>query len=67
MNNQERLEFLKGKPNYACIPRNEMHSVGCSHRSWTVEELQSALDGAKRSQELQLHLLNKEGKTDYGK
>lgn len=60
MDNEERLKFLEQKPNYACIPRREMHSVGCSHKKWTVEDLQRALDSAKRSLELQIHLLNVE-------
>lgn len=58
MDNQERMKFLLEKPTYACIPRNEMHSVGCSHRQWTKEELQDALDKCKRSRELQIHLMN---------
>ncbi len=58
MTNNERLKFLKEKPNYACIPRENIHSVGCIHKVWTTEELQYALDCAKRSLELQIHLLN---------
>jgi len=65
MNNIDRENFLKQKPTYACILRNNFHTVGCSHKGWRAEELQVALDGAKRSQELQLHLLNTEGKSDY--
>lgn len=67
MDNAERSEFLKQKPNYACHFRENWHTVGCSHRDWTKEQLQEALDNSKRAHELQLHLLNTEGKTDYGK
>lgn len=67
MDNKERLEFLSQKPTYACIQRNNFHTVGCSHKNWTLEDLQKALDVSKRSQELQIHLLNTEGKSDYCK
>lgn len=62
MTNEECLEFLKGKPNYNCRfhPTEGWHSVGCSHKTWTVEQLQSALDSTKRSLELQLKLRNSE-------
>lgn len=62
MDNEERLEFLKKKPSYTCNfhPFHGWHSVGCSHKEWTKEELQDALDNCKRSQELQIHLLNNE-------
>ncbi len=54
MDNSERLEFLKQKPNYACRfhPYDGWHVVGCSHKEWTKEELQGALDSARRSLEL---------------
>ena len=54
MSNEERLKFLKEKPTYSCRvhPTDWWHEVGCPHKSWTNEELQSALDKAKRSQEL---------------
>lgn len=60
MNNEERLEFLEQKPLYSCRfhPTDWWHEVGCPHRKWSVEELQGALDNAKRAAELQLHLRN---------
>jgi hypothetical protein len=58
MTHEERLEFLEGKPTYACRihPTHGWHEVGCPHRQWTHQELQHALDNAKRSNEL-LHKL----------
>jgi hypothetical protein len=58
--NKERYEFLEKKPTYSCRfhPTNFWHEVGCSHVSWSNEELQGALDNAKRSLELQLHDFN---------
>jgi hypothetical protein len=60
MNNTERLEFLKKKPTYNCRfhPTNWWHEVGCPHKDWSKEELQEALDSAKRSQELHIWDLN---------
>lgn len=60
MNNEERKNFLKQKPNYCCRfhPTDWFHEVGCADREWTVEELQSALDSCKRSEELRIYLLN---------
>ena len=60
MTNEERLKFLKEKPLYTCCvtPGHVFHEVGCSDKQWTVEQLQEALDRAKRSLELQLHLKN---------
>ncbi len=60
MNNTERAEFLKGKPTYNCRfhPTDFWHEVGCPHREWSKEELQNALDNAKRSIELQIKLKN---------
>jgi hypothetical protein len=62
MDNAERQEFLKGKPTYSCRfhPTDWWHEVGCSHRIWSATELQSALDKAKRSNELVLKLKNDE-------
>lgn len=56
MDNQERLEFLKGKPTYSCRfhSYDGWHMVGCPHREWSKEELQSALDNCKRALELSL-------------
>jgi len=60
MDNAERAKFLEGKPSYNCRfhPTDYWHEVGCPHRDWTKEELQDALDKAKRSMELQVELRN---------
>lgn len=60
MTNEERLKFLKGKPIYNCRfhPTDGWHEVGCSHREWTKEQLQDALNKAKRSLELPLYEKN---------
>ena len=60
MDNAEREEFLKGKPTYSCRfhPTDWWHEVGCPHKSWTMEELQRALDQAKRNCELHYKLIN---------
>lgn len=60
MNNEQRLDFLKQKPTYACRfhPTEGWHSFGCPHQEWTKEQLQEALDNCKRAQELQIHLQN---------
>ena len=60
MNNTERLKFLKGKPTYHCIPRRNEHEVGCPCRTWMNEELQNALDMAKRALELDMAIKNEE-------
>lgn len=54
MNNTERLEFLKEKPIYFCIPRRNEHEFGCSCKIWTTKDLQRALDMAKRALELRM-------------
>lgn len=56
MTNEERLEFLKQKPTYACWSARGDHSVGCPHRDWSKEDLQEALDNCKRAFELQIKL-----------
>lgn len=60
MTNPEREAFLKQKPTYACRfhPTDWWHVVGCSHCEWSKEQLQEALDNAKRALELQVVLLN---------
>ena len=60
MNNTERLEFLKKKPIYSCRfhPTDWWHEVGCPDRDWSKEELQRALDNAKRALELHIYDLN---------
>lgn len=60
MTNEEILDFLKKKPTYSCRfhPTDWWHEVGCPHKEWTKEELQRALDNAKRSIELQIYQKN---------
>ncbi len=60
MNNEEREKFLREKPMYSCRfhPTDWFHEVGCPHQNWSSEELQDALDKAKRSMELQVALGN---------
>lgn len=50
---------------YACIHRWNQHEVGCSHRDWTKEELQSALDTAKKAESYRIHILNHPEDTIY--
>ncbi len=60
--NKTRLDFLNEKPNYHCRfhPTDWWHEVGCPHMEWTKEQLQDALDKAKRSKELELAVRNGE-------
>ena len=55
MNREETEKFLGGKPTYCCRFHltDWFHEVGCPHnKDWTKEQLQDALDKAKRSNEL---------------
>lgn len=47
------------KPVYSCRfhPTDGFHEVGCPHLKWAADELQLALDNAKRSQENILNLV----------
>lgn len=58
MSFEERKAFLEQPPKYTCRfhPTEGWHEIGCEHQEWTVKELKRALDKAKRSLELQLHL-----------
>lgn len=46
------------QPRYGCRihPTNWWHEVGCTHRKWTIEELQRALDNAKKSNAYLSHI-----------
>lgn len=46
------------KPTFMCHFRLQQHEVGCSHKNWSKEELQSAIVTHKQSKAWQLHLLN---------